>query len=77
LACAFIHLALVVEIRGDSLVEVLSLVRRIFLSRSGFYTRAGTQMTILVACDLPQPSWRVSGFSPIAVQRLPDEWHAD
>jgi hypothetical protein len=34
-------------------------------------------MTILVACDLPPRTWRISVFSPIAVQRFPDEWLAD
>jgi hypothetical protein len=37
----------------------------------------GTQMTIAVACDLPQRLWLNSLFSPIAVQRFPDERLAD
>ena len=76
MVCAFIHLALIVEVRDDSrAVGVLSLVRRILLSFNTLL--AGTQMTILAACDLPPRIWRISVFSPFAVQRFPDEWLAD
>jgi hypothetical protein len=76
LVCAFIHLAPIVEIRDDSLaVGALSLVRRILLCFNTLL--AGTQMTIVVACDLLQRTWRISVFDLIAVQRFPDEWLAD